>query len=31
VFSADQGDLYVDHLRDCDLVDGAGNLRPSKP
>ena len=25
VFTTDQGDLYVDHVRDCDLVDGAGN------
>jgi hypothetical protein len=30
VFSEDEGELYVDHVRDCDLVDGAGNPRRSE-
>jgi hypothetical protein len=30
VFSDDQGDLYVDHVRDCDRVDGAGNPLPAQ-
>jgi len=31
VFSDDDGDLYVDHVRDCDRVDGAGNPLPTQP
>jgi len=30
VFTDDDGDLYVDHVRDCDLVDGAGNPLPAQ-
>ena len=30
VFNDDEGDLYVDHVRDCDLVDGAGNPLPAQ-
>jgi len=25
-----EGDLYVDHVRDCDLVDGAANPLPAQ-
>ena len=30
VFNDGEGDLYVDHVRDCDLVDGAGNPLPAQ-
>ena len=31
VFSDDDGDLYVDHVRYCDRVDAAGNPLPTQP
>ena len=30
VFNDGEGDLYVDHVRDCDLVDGAANPLPAQ-
>jgi hypothetical protein len=31
VFSDEEGGLYVDHVRDCDRVDAAGNPLPTQP
>ncbi len=31
VFSDTEGDMYIDHVRDCNQVDGAGFPLPTQP